>query len=64
MEYHVTIEETVSDEFIIEANSIGELKDKVNKMYRNSELVLEQGNLLEAKFYIQEDKENEVNIIY
>ncbi len=33
-------------------------------MYRNSELVLEQGNLLEAKFYIQEDKENEVNIIY
>jgi len=64
MEYHVTIEETVSDEFIIEANNIDELKDKVNKMYRNSELVLEPGNLLEAKFYIQEDKDNEVNIIY
>ena len=64
MEYHVTIEETVSDEFIIEANSIDELKDKVNKMYRNSELVLEPGNLLEAKFYIQEDKEKSVNVIY
>ena len=58
MEYHVTIEETVSDEFIIEANNIDELKDKVKKMYRNSELVLE------PKFYIQEDKDNEVNIIY
>ena len=33
-------------------------------MYRNSELVLEPGNLLEAKFYIQEDKENSVNTIY
>lgn len=64
MEYHVTIEETVSDEFIIEANNIDELKDKVNKMYRNSGLVLEPGNLLETKFYIQEDKDNEVNIIY
>jgi len=33
-------------------------------MYRNSELVLEPGNLLEAKFYIKEGKDNEVNIIY
>ncbi len=64
MEYHVTIEETVSDEFIIEANNIDELKDKVNKMYRNSELILEPGNLLETKFFIQEDKDNGVNIIY
>ena len=64
MEYHVTIEETVSDEFIIEANNIDELKDKVNKMYRNNELILEPGNLLEAKFYVKEDKDNEVNIIY
>ena len=64
MEYHVTIEETVSDEFIIEANNIYELKDKINKMYRNNELVLEPGNLLEAKFYIKEDKENKVNVIY
>ena len=64
MKYHVIIEETVSDEFIIEASNIDELKDKVNKMYRNNELLLEPGNLEETKFYIQEDKDNEVNIIY
>ena len=64
MEYKVTLEETISQEFIIKANNIDELKDKVNKMCRNNELVLEPGNLLEAKFYIQEDKDNEVNIIY
>jgi len=40
------------------------LMNKINKMYRNNELVLEPGNLLEARFYIREDKENEVNIIY
>ena len=32
MEYHVTIEDTVSNEFIMEAKNINELKDKVNNM--------------------------------
>lgn len=41
MEYHVTIEETVSNEFIIEADNIDSLRDKENMMYRNSELILE-----------------------
>ena len=47
MEYKVTIEETISQEFIIKANNEEELKDIIYKDYRNGNLILDNPSLLD-----------------
>ena len=57
MIYKVTIEETVCDEFYIEANSKKEAFDIAVEKYRNCEFVLEPGEL-KAKRMLIHDKNN------
>ena len=46
--YTVTIEETVSEEFQIEAASLEEAEEIAMTKYRSGEIVLESGNLTSA----------------
>ena len=56
--YTITIEETVSDIFCLEANSLEEAKEKAIENYNNSVFVLEPGNLIETNILVENDKEN------
>lgn len=56
--YTITIEETVSDIFYLEANSLEEAKEKAIANYNNSVFVLEPGNLIETNVLVENDKEN------
>ncbi len=44
--YRVTIEETVSETFKVNAKNIGEAMDLAERKYREGEFVLEPGNLV------------------
>ncbi len=57
MEYKVTIEETISQEFIIKANSEEELKDVIYNDYRNGNLILDNSSLLDTKININNNAE-------
>lgn len=46
----VTIEERVSQDFVIQADSQEEAEELVRKLYKNGDLVLEPGNLLDVSF--------------
>ena len=56
--YTITIEETVSDVFYLEANSLEEAKELAIENYNNSVFVLEPGNLIETNILVENDKEN------
>ncbi|WP_462255848.1 DpnD/PcfM family protein [Megamonas funiformis] len=56
--YTITIEETVSDIFYLEANSLEEAKEKAIENYNNSVFVLEPGNLIETNILVENDKES------
>ena len=56
--YTITIEETVSDIFYLEANSLEEAKEKAIENYNNSVFVLEPRNLIETNILVENDKEN------
>ena len=56
--YTITIEETVSDIFYLEANSLEEAKELAIENYNNSVFVLEPGNLIETNVLVENDKEN------
>lgn len=56
--YTITIEETVSDIFYLEANSLEEAKELAIENYNNSVFVLEPGNLIETNILVENDKEN------
>ena len=56
--YTITIEETVSEVFYLEANSLEEAKEKAIENYNNSVFVLEPGNLIETNILVENDKEN------
>lgn len=56
--YTITIGETVSDIFYLEANSLEEAKEKAIENYNNSVFVLEPGNLIETNILVENDKEN------
>ena len=56
--YTITIEETVSDVFYLEANSLEEAKEIAIANYNNSVFVLEPGNLIETNVLVENDKEN------
>ena len=46
----VTVEERVSQDFVIQADSQEEAEELSQKLYKNGDLVLEPGNLLDVSF--------------
>lgn len=50
MRYTVIIEETVSAEFPVEAQSARKAEELAEGLYREGKIVLEPGNLEEARF--------------
>ena len=56
--YTITIEETVSDIFYLEANSLEEAREKAIANYNNSVFVLEPGNLIETNLLVENDDES------
>ena len=55
--YTITIEETVSDVFYLEANSL-EAKELAIANYNNGVFVLEPGNLIETNLLVGNDNES------
>lgn len=58
MKYKVIIEETLSEEFEVEAKTKEEAIDIAEKKYRNGEIVLEPGNLTAAQMVALLGNEN------
>ena len=54
--YTITIEETVSEVFYLEANSLEEDKELAIENYNNSVFLLEPGNLIETNILVENDK--------
>lgn len=50
MRYTVLIEETVSEDFPVDAESEKEAEEKARELYRAGKLVLEPGNPEEVRF--------------
>lgn len=48
--FYVTVEEKVSQDFMIQADSQEEAEKLAQKLYKNGDLVLEPGNLLDVSF--------------
>ncbi len=46
----VTVEERVSQDFVIQADSQEEAEELARKLYKNGGLMLEPGNLLDVSF--------------
>lgn len=46
----VTVEERVSQDFVIQADSQEEAEELARKLYKKGDLVLEPGNLLDVSF--------------
>ena len=57
MEYKVTIEETISQEFIIKADNEEDLKYIIYNDYRNGNLILDNPSLLDTKININNSNE-------
>ncbi len=57
MKYTIIIEETVSEEFTLEAEGEREALQKAERLYQEGEWVLEPGSLLDVKFQVQEEGE-------
>ena len=58
MIYKVTIEETVSDEFEVEADSEEEAFKIASKQYNDGKIVLEPGKLIFKQISIADEKGN------
>ena len=48
--FNGTVEERVSQDFVIQADSQEEAEELARKLYKNGDLVLESGNLLDVSF--------------
>ena len=59
MKYKVTIEETISDDFEVEANSLSEAKQKAISDYKDGKIVLEPGELQQSKIMVVSNDYNE-----
>lgn len=57
MKYTIIIEETVSEEFTLEAANEKEAMEEARRLYRQGVWVLEPGNLLDVKFQALEEGE-------
>ena len=56
MKYTIIIEETVSAEFTLEAESEREALQKAERLYREGKWVLEPGSLLDVKIQALEEE--------
>lgn len=56
MKYTIIIEETVSEEFTLEAANEKEAMEEVRRLYRQGKWVLEPGNLVEVRFQVLEEE--------
>lgn len=56
--YIVTIEETMNQDFEIEANSKDEARRIVEDKYRSSEIVVDNGTLTYKQMYVSENNES------
>ena len=56
MKYTIIIEETVSEEFTLEAANEKEALEEVRRLYRQGKWVLEPGNLEEVRFQVLEEE--------
>mgnify|MGYP003605663625 FL=1 len=56
MKYTIIIEETVSEEFTLEAANEKEALEEVRRLYRQGKWVLEPGNLVEVRFQVLEEE--------
>jgi len=56
--YVVTIEEVVSEEFVLEADSLDEAIEKTIANYNEGSFVLEPGNLIETNLLVGNDNES------
>ena len=56
--YVVTIEEVVSEEFVLEADSLDAI-EKTIANYNEGSFVLEPGNLIETNILIKNEENNE-----
>lgn len=57
--YVVTIEEVVSEEFVLEADSLDKAIEKTIANYNEGSFVLEPGNLIETNILIKNEENNE-----
>lgn len=56
MKYTIIIEETVSEELILEAENKKEALEEARRLYRQGKWVLEPGNLVEVRFQMLEEE--------
>ena len=56
MKYTIIIEETVSEEFTLEAANEKEAMEEARRLYRQDAWVLEPGNLVEVRFQVLEEE--------
>lgn len=56
MKYTIIIEETVSEEFILETKSQKAALEEARRLYRQGAWVLEPGNLVEVRFQVLEEE--------
>lgn len=56
MKYTIIIEETVSEEFALEAANEKEAMEKAQRLYRQGVWMLELGNLVEVRFQVLEEE--------
>lgn len=56
MKYTIIIEETVSEEFILETKSRKAALEEARRLYRQEAWVLEPGNLVEVRFQVLEEE--------
>ena len=56
MKYTIIIEETVSEEFTLEAANEKEALEEVRRLYRQGKRVLEPGNLVKVRFQVLEEE--------
>lgn len=56
MKYTIIIEETISEEFILETKSRKAALEEARRLYRQGAWVLEPGNLVEVRFQVLEEE--------
>ncbi len=56
MKYTIIIEETVSEEFTLEAANEKEALEEVRRLDRQGKWVLEPGNLVKVRFQVLEEE--------
>ncbi|WP_299143375.1 DpnD/PcfM family protein [uncultured Dialister sp.] len=56
MKYTIIIEETVSEEFTLDAGSRKKALEEAEQLYRKGKWVLEPGNLVDVRFQVLDEE--------